>query len=79
MHNFQKRRLHPTTECIKGLGLGYDIYIYIYIYVIYIYIYVIYIIYLYTNLPVNAIVKLPHPWSGNIQGQEILLATTADN
>ena len=34
-------------------------YIYIYIF-IYIYIY----IYIYTNLPVNAIVRLPHPRSG---------------
>ena len=27
--------------------------------------------YLYTNLPVNAIVRLPHPWSGDSQGQEM--------
>ena len=26
--------------------------------------------YLYTNLPVNAIVRLPHPWSGDTPGQE---------
>ena len=41
------------------------IYIHIYIYIIYTYIYCIY-----TNLPVDAIVRLPHPWSGDSQGQE---------
>ena len=41
---------------------------------IYIYIY----IYIYTNLPVNAIVRLPHPWSGDSQGQETFLASSAD-
>ena len=46
----------------------YDIW-YIYIYDIYIYIY----IYIY-NLPVNAIVGLPHPRSENSQGQETFLA-----
>ena len=35
---------------------------YIYIYNIYIYIY----IYTYTNLPVDAIVRLPHPRSGDV-------------
>ena len=43
------------------------VYIYIYIY-----------IYIYTNLPVNAIVRLPHPRSGDSQGQETSLATSAD-
>ena len=42
--------------------------------VYYIYIY----IYIYTNLPVNAIVRLPHPRSGDSQGQETLLAPSAD-
>ena len=46
-----------------------DIYTYIYIY-IYIYIYV--------NLPVNAIVRLPHPWSGDRQVQKTFLAPSAD-
>ena len=32
----------------------------------------------YTNLPVNAIVRLPHPWSGDSQGQETFLAPSAD-
>ena len=32
-------------------------------------IYYVYI-YIYTNLPVNAIVRLPHPRSGDSQGQE---------
>ena len=27
-------------------------------------------IYIHTNLPVNAIVRPPHPWSGDSQGQE---------
>ena len=54
------------------------IYIYIYIYV-YIYTYIciyVYMIYMhikfikciYKNLQVNAIVRLPHPWSGDSQG-----------
>ena len=38
-----------------------------YIYIIYVYIY-IYI--LYTNLPVNVIVRLPHPRSGDSQDQK---------
>ena len=32
-----------------------------------------------TNLPVNAIVRLPHPWSGNSVGQETFLAVTGEN
>ena len=40
----------------------------------YIYIY----IYIYTNLPVNAIVRLPHPRSGDSQGQETFLAPSTD-
>ena len=35
-------------------------------------------IYIYTNLPVNAIVRLPHPQSGDSQGQETFLAPSAD-
>ena len=49
---------------------------YIYICIIYIYIYIMYI---YTNLPVNAIVRLPHPWNRDSQGQETFLAPSADN
>ena len=30
-------------------------------------------IYIYTNLPVNTIVRLPHPRSGDSQGQETFL------
>ena len=33
---------------------------------------------MYTNLPVNVIVRLPNPWSGDSQGQETFLAPTAD-
>ena len=33
---------------------------------------------IYTNLPVNVIVRLPHPRSGNSQGQEMFLAPSAD-
>ena len=32
-------------------------------------------IYIYTNLSVNVIVRLPHHWSGDSQGQGTLLAT----
>ena len=48
------------------------IYIYIHIYNIYIYIYI------YITLPVNVIVRLPHPRSGDSQGQETFLAPSAD-
>ena len=40
----------------------------------YIYIY----IYIYVNLPVNAIVRLPHLWSGDRQVQKTVLAPSAD-
>ena len=30
------------------------------------------------NLPVNAIVRLPHPWSRDSQGQKTFLAPSAD-
>ena len=33
---------------------------------------------IYTNLQVNAIVRLPHPWSGDNQGQETFLAPSVD-
>ena len=33
---------------------------------------------MHTNLPVNAIVRLPHPRSGDSQGQETFLAPSAD-
>ena len=33
---------------------------------------------IYTNLPVDVIVRLPHSWSGNSQGQETFLAPSAD-
>ena len=32
----------------------------------------------YRNLPVNATVKLLHPWSGDSQGQETFLALSAN-
>ena len=35
-------------------------------------------IYTYTSLPVNAIVRLLHPQSGDSQGQETFLAPSAD-
>ena len=71
-----------------------NIYIYIYIYMLYVYslyilhVYINYIyiyiyihihIYIYTNLPVNAIVRLPHPRSVDRQGQETFLAPPTDN
>ena len=33
---------------------------------------------MYTNLPVNAIVRLPHPRSGDSQGQDTFSAPSAD-
>ena len=51
------------------------IYLYIYIYGLkYIYIY----LYIYTKLPVNAIVRLPHPRSGDSLGKETPQALSAD-
>ena len=47
------------------LSLSLSLYIYIYIHT-------------HTNLPVNAIVRLPHPHSGDSQGQEKFLAPSAD-
>ena len=35
-------------------------------------------LHIYTNLPVNVIVRLPHPRSGDSQGQEKFLALSAD-
>ena len=48
-------------------------YVYMYEY-IYIYVY----IYIYTNLPMDVIFRLPHPRSGDSQGQETFLAPSAD-
>ena len=49
---------------------------------IYIYIYTNTQIYkyiqIYTNLPVDVIVRLPHPRSGDSQGQEMFLAPSTD-
>ena len=65
------------------------LYIYIYIFVWYIYIYLYTIIHLYiyiyiyiyickqANLPVNAIVRLAHPWSED--GRETFLTPSVDN
>ena len=41
-------------------------------------IYIYKYIYIYTNLPVSDIVRLPHPWSRDSQGQETFLAPSAD-
>ena len=35
--------------------------------------------YAYRNLTTNVIVRLPHPWSGESQVQEMLLAPSTDN
>ena len=51
----------------------------IYIYILYIYIYKYICIYIYTNLPANVIARLPHPRSGDRQGQETFLAPFVDN
>ena len=42
------------------------------------YIYIFIYIYVFTNLPVSDIVKLPHPQSGDSQGQEMFLASSTD-
>ena len=58
------------------LSIYLHIYIYTYTY-IYIYIYIHIHIYIYINLPVDAIVRLSHPWSGDSQGQQTFLAPSA--
>ena len=35
-------------------------------------------LHIHTNSPVNAKVRPPHAWSGDSQGQETLLAPSAD-
>ena len=51
------------------------LYIFSYMYMqIYIYMY----FHIYANLPVNVIVKLPNPRSGDSQGQDTVLAPSAD-
>ena len=47
-------------------------------YYIYKYVYIYIYIYAHTNLPVNAIVRLPHLQNGESQGQETSLAPSAD-
>ena len=39
---------------------------------------IIYNIYIYTNLLASDVVRLPHHWSGDSQGQETFLAPSAD-
>ena len=51
-------------------------YMYIYIY-IYKYISVYVYIYIHTNLPVNAIIRQPHPRNGESQGHKTFLTTSA--
>ena len=58
---------HETVSCIQKFFIIHLLYIYIYIY-----------IYIYTNLPVNVIVRLPHPQSGDSQGQETFSVPSAD-
>ena len=53
---------------LHQLHVYFDLYIYIYMY-----------IYIYTNLSVDVIVRLPHPRSGDSQGQETFLAPSAKN
>ena len=58
------------------------VYIYLYIlfiYIIYKFIYICIYIYIYKNLLLNGIVRLPHPWSGDSEGQETFLTPSADN
>ena len=44
----------------------------------YTYIYIYMHIHTYANLPINVRVRLPHPRSGDSQGQETFLAPSAD-
>ena len=60
-----------------SLSLSLSLYLFLFLFLslslsLYIYIYT------HTNLPVNAIVRLPHPHSGDSQGQEKFLAPSAD-
>ena len=62
---------HYWNKLINKWSVNKYIYKYIYLYIyinIYIYIY-IYIYKIQMSLPVNAIVKLPHPQSGDSQSQ----------
>ena len=68
---FNYQHQQRVLKTFPGPGYLLDSYIYWYIY-IYIYIYI------YTNIPVNAMVRLPHPRSGNSQGQETFLAPCAN-
>ena len=52
---------------LSHIVISYITYIVIYIY-----------IYIYANLPVNIIVKLPHPHSGDSQGQKTFLAPSGN-
>ena len=54
-----------------------DAYMWLYGY-IYIYIFSYMYIHTYANLPINVRVRLPHPRSGDSQGQETFLAPSAD-
>ena len=59
------KRLWTISSLFCAKMLKYPHYIYIYIYI-------------YINLPVDYIVRLPHPRSGDSKGQETFLATSAD-
>ena len=56
----------------------YNIYMLILYENTYVYIYIYTYLYMHANLPVNAIIRLPHPWSGDSKGQETFLAPSAD-
>ena len=63
-HTHIHKHIHTHTNIyvIHICYIYYIIHIYIYIY-----------IYIYTNLPVNVIVRLPHPRSGDSQRQKTFL------
>ena len=46
---------------------------------VYIYIHTYKHTYIHTYIHICAIIRLPHPWSRDSQGQETLLAPSADN
>ena len=83
LHNHGDNKLHISQNisataffcCVHHIitysYITYHIYSYMHIH-LYIYIYI------YANLPVNVVVKLSHPQSGDSQGQKTFLAPSAN-
>ena len=72
---YQRYLYTISLKAKKGLLKEYtETFFFEYTCIIYIYIY----IHIHTKLPVNAIVRPPHAWSRDSQGQETFLAHSAD-